>query len=54
MSDLDLDFQGYRSRSLKVTFDSDIWHPIYGFILMLNSNIEPNYTEHSFKRYKAC
>ena len=38
MSDLDFDL----SRSLKVKRDGVIRLPIYGFLLMLNSNIGPN------------
>ena len=38
LSDLDVDLSG----SLKVTFDSVIRLSIYGFLLMINSNIWPN------------
>ncbi len=38
LSDLDFDL----SRSLKVKSDGVIGLPIYGFLLMVNSNIVPN------------
>ncbi len=38
-----IDLEYDLSRSLKVKCDGAIGFPIYGFLLMLNSNIGPNY-----------